>query len=218
MNAKTCTRCGEAKPLEAFGTRKLRSGEIGRKSHCRDCVNAKNRAVYAADPAPTIARTTARNKANADEHRATARKSMAKRRAEQPEAVRNIHRKWVKNNPEKVRFYEQQKRERNPDLYRAIGRATTARRRARLADAYVEDVDRASVWSRDSGLCHLCGRPAGAADWQLEHIVPLAAGGAHSYRNTAVSHPFCNQSKNDRWVPSALGLLGAFVVRPVTCA
>ncbi len=217
MNAKKCTKCEKVKLVDQFGTRKLRSGKAGYKSHCRECTKSANRAAYAANPGPTIARTAARNKANLEAHRESARKSMAKRRAEQPEVVRGAYRRWYRNNPEAVAANDRQKRERNPELYREIGRATTARRRARLAGAYLEDVDHAAVWARDAGVCHLCGTLANAADWHLEHIVPLASGGAHSYQNTAVSHPHCNQSKNDRYVPSVLGLLGAYAVRPICC-
>jgi 5-methylcytosine-specific restriction endonuclease McrA len=217
MESKRCTKCEEIKPLESFSTRKLRNGSVSRVSHCRECRNAKNRAAYAANPGPTIARTIARNKLHADEHRETARKSMAKRRTANPEASREINRRWARGNPDIVTAADRRKRERNPDLYRKIGAQTSAIRRARMVGAYVEDVDRDQVWRRYAGTCHLCGLPAGT-DWQLEHVVPLASGGAHSYQNAAVSHPFCNQSKNDGYVPSALGLLGAYVIRPNTCS
>lgn len=211
-----CTKCNETKQLDSFGTRKLRSGEVGHKSHCRDCTRTSNRAAYAANPGPVIERTAARNRANPEAHREAARKSMAKRRAADPEASRAANRKWRVDNPEAAALADRRKRQRNPELYKAIGLATSARRRARVAGAYVEDVSRDLVWYRDGGVCHLCALPA-VGEWQLEHVVPLASGGAHSYQNTAVSHASCNQSKNDRWVPSALGLLGAYVVRPITC-
>lgn len=91
-----------------------------------------------------------------------------------------------------------------------------AERRATLARAWFEQVDRVKVWARDGGICHLCGLPADES-WQLDHVVPLAAGGAHSYQNAAVSHASCNAGKRDRHSRSARGLLGAFVLRPVGC-
>lgn len=68
-------------------------------------------------------------------------------------------------------------------------------RKARLRDAFVEVVDPAVVWKRDGGICHICQLPADPADWHLEHVIPLARGGEHSYANTAVSHPACNMRK-----------------------
>ena len=210
---KLCTKCNKEKPDDAFGTRKTRTG-TSLKSHCKDCTNAKSRAAYAADPAATIARTTAWAAANPERRRAIARDSMAKRRREQPEAVREEYRRWATANPEAVAANDRRKRKANPELYRAVSRRSQSKRRATLADAFFEDVDHAAVWIEDKGICHLCGHAADPEDWHLDHVVPLAVGGAHSRRNVAVSHPSCNQSKNDRLTPSARGLLGAWSVTP----
>lgn len=71
-------------------------------------------------------------------------------------------------------------------------------RKARRRDAFVEHVDRSILWARDDGVCHLCGEPANEADWHVDHVHPLSLGGEHSYANTAVSHPSCNQAKGNR--------------------
>jgi 5-methylcytosine-specific restriction endonuclease McrA len=60
---------------------------------------------------------------------------------------------------------------------------------------FVEDVERAVVWKRDGGICKICGDPADIDAWDLDHIIPLSHGGEHSYANTAVSHPTCNNRK-----------------------
>jgi len=70
-----------------------------------------------------------------------------------------------------------------------------ARRRALKAGATVEKVNRALVYERDSGRCHLCGRKVNPKKWHLDHIIPLSKGGEHSYRNVAVACPKCNMSK-----------------------
>lgn len=72
-------------------------------------------------------------------------------------------------------------------------------RRARKQSAFIEVVDPKVVWDRHGGICHLCGTPADPSRWELEHIRPLAKGGAHSYANCAVSHPSCNRRKSDAW-------------------
>lgn len=77
-------------------------------------------------------------------------------------------------------------------------RQNDAVRRARKRDQFIEFVDVSVVWERDSGICHICREPADLDNWHLEHIVPLARGGEHSYANTAVSHPGCNLRKGDR--------------------
>lgn len=73
------------------------------------------------------------------------------------------------------------------------------RRRARLgaregaADPLLEQVA-----ERDEWVCHLCRNTLGPVtreNWSLEHVVPLAAGGAHSPENVALAHHRCNTLK-----------------------
>lgn len=86
------------------------------------------------------------------------------------------------------------------------------RRRARKVSAYVEDVDRDFVMARDKWICHLCGdKIPKNAKWPsglfgtLEHVVPLASGGAHSYNNIKAAHLSCNCKKGSKTV-GQLGL------------
>ena len=90
-----------------------------------------------------------------------------------------------------------------------------ARKRARRKAAFVEDVDPLALFERDGWRCHLCGRkcprdarvPHPLAP-TIDHIVPLAGGGEHSYRNTATAHLRCNVSKGARDVGQQLALVG----------
>lgn len=93
-----------------------------------------------------------------------------------PERWAAKNKAWRAANPDKVRNYR-------------------AARRAREMEAFVEVVDRAVVWERDGGICHICKEAADVSAWHLDHVIPLTKGGLHSYANTAVSHPSCNQSK-----------------------
>lgn len=52
---------------------------------------------------------------------------------------------------------------------------------------------------------HICRVPADPCDWHLDHVVPLAGGGEHSYANTAVSHPICNRKKGSKVSDQRLG-------------
>ena len=72
-----------------------------------------------------------------------------------------------------------------------------SRRRARKRAATIENVSRAVVYERDGGRCHICGKKVGKR-WHLDHLIPLARGGEHSYKNVAVSHPKCNMSKQTK--------------------
>lgn len=86
---------------------------------------------------------------------------------------------------------------------RAVRRAAKAIRRARQRGAKVEVVRSTDVFERDAWRCHLCCRKTIAAKRgtahprapELDHIVPLALGGAHSYANTACACRECNWRK-----------------------
>lgn len=92
-------------------------------------------------------------------------------------------------------------RERNRDALWVIA----ARRRARERAAHVEDVDRVVVFERDGWTCGICGDAIDAAlpfpdpgCATVDHIVPLAKGGEHSYANCQAAHFGCNSGKKDR--------------------
>lgn len=77
--------------------------------------------------------------------------------------------------------------------------------KAQKRTARVEAVNPTRVFERDGWRCHLCGgltRKAARGTYhpkapELDHIVPLAKGGEHSYRNTACAHRKCNAAKSD---------------------
>ena len=80
-------------------------------------------------------------------------------------------------------------------------------RRARKHDAFVEAVSLRVVFLRDGGRCQICGSklnikrevPHPLAPVR-DHIVPLAAGGEHSYKNIQLVCFQCNSLKGDRVV------------------
>jgi 5-methylcytosine-specific restriction endonuclease McrA len=88
----------------------------------------------------------------------------------------------------------------NPVRARELKRKSQATRRARLLEVFVEEVDPAVLWERDEGVCGICGDGCDHADYQIDHRVPLALGGEHSYANTQVAHPLCNLRKGSRGV------------------
>lgn len=81
-------------------------------------------------------------------------------------------------------------------------------KRLRKRIATVEQVSRAEVYERDKGRCHICHKHVPKRKWHLDHLLPLAHGGEHSYRNVAVSCPRCNMSKGTGKLPSQLRLCG----------
>lgn len=92
-----------------------------------------------------------------------------------------------------------------PCAKRSGNRTKRKKERARKRGATVETVDPNKVFDRDGWRCQLCGvktpRKLRGTDKpnapELDHIVPLAKGGEHSYRNTHCACKACNAAKSD---------------------
>ncbi len=86
----------------------------------------------------------------------------------------------------------------NTDFF-AKRRIIKHRRRARKREAFVEDVDVMVHLEWQQGKCYHCGniirvdkKAPHPKSLTLDHLVPLALGGEHSYANTAASCWKCN--------------------------
>lgn len=88
-----------------------------------------------------------------------------------------------------------------------------AKRRVKLQDAMVDkDITLERLYHRDTGVCHICN---GQCDWNdykregvffivgkdyptIDHVLPLAMGGKHSWENVKLAHHSCNSAKGAR--------------------
>jgi hypothetical protein len=97
-------------------------------------------------------------------------------------------------------------RTKQTESFKAAKRKAKARRRAIERGARAERFDPFEIFDRDGWRCHLCGirtpkRLRGTYEDnapELDHVVPLAAGGEHTRRNCACSCRRCNIAKADR--------------------
>jgi hypothetical protein len=156
--SKTCTKCGEAKPLEEFYAQK--GCRFGVRPDCKACKRARVAAWKAENPAENLKRVldwAARN----------------------PEKVRGYKRKWDAANPEAVRD-------------------KTRRHRAQRKSAFVADVRFDDILLRDLGVCGICGQQITQNAIDIDHVIPIAAGGTHEPSNVQLAHPTCNKRKHAR--------------------
>jgi len=134
---------------------------------------------------------------NRERYLAQAREYMNTRYRDNPEVRARKHeydaRRASEEGRAKKRLYYAANRERLCAKYRDWN----ANRRARRVNQFIEPVDRLVLFERDAGLCGICKEPVGP-DFQVDHVVPLAKGGEHSYANTQVAHPVCNNRKGAR--------------------
>ena len=95
---------------------------------------------------------------------------------------------------------------------KAANRSADARlNRSNVID---RDITLHKLFKRDGGICQICG---GACEWNdkrmtptgtvvgnnypsIDHVIPLARGGVHSWDNVQLAHWYCNTIKSDKIV------------------
>lgn len=74
------------------------------------------------------------------------------------------------------------------------------------------DITLESLFKRDKGICHICGKPCDyedytvdgdvfiAGNWypSIDHVVPVSKGGRHSWENVKLAHRLCNSVKSNK--------------------
>lgn len=94
--------------------------------------------------------------------------------------------------------------------FRCTLKTNKIKRRAREKSSIIDkDITLQKVFEIDNGICYLCGKPCNKDDIQqiegcwvagptypsIEHVVPLARGGEHSWKNVRLAHMKCNLKK-----------------------
>lgn len=179
--AKTCSRCGEIKPLTDYYVRKGKA-----QAACKACIIAGNKRWNDAHPEAIAAASTRWQRRNKDRVRA-----------------HNVE--WYHANKQSSRDRVAAWKLANPEadsLRRIKGHQ---RRRARVLLARVGPVDLNLLWIRQCAICAICNAriDRGLAhpdpmSKSLDHIVPLALGGTHEQSNLAWTHLVCNLRKGTR--------------------
>ena len=90
--------------------------------------------------------------------------------------------------------------------------AKEAKRRLKIKNAMVDrNITLERLYKRDRGVCYLCGEMCDWSDKEeredaiicgdqypsIDHVIPLAKGGEHSWQNVKLAHRKCNTEKRD---------------------
>jgi hypothetical protein len=190
MDSKTCSKCGEEKPLSEFGKRKDRPD--GLQYHCKACKSASNSDHY---------------KANAEKVKATT----AKRAVEKKEEIRVYRKKYEKENAERIAArqrarreemaderaaYHRKYRQENKSTVNALSRAYKARKIKRTPSWANEQVIRA-FYEEAARLEQETG-----IKYHVDHIIPLQGelvSGLHVENNLQVIPANENLSKSNHY-------------------
>ena len=102
------------------------------------------------------------------------------------------------DNPAKGIAYTREWQKAHPDEMRT----TWATRRARKREAFIEKVEYAVLYERDNGICQIqlegCRIVITKSEGTIDHVIPLALGGKHSYANTQLACRRCNFKKGSK--------------------
>ena len=86
-------------------------------------------------------------------------------------------------------------------------------RRTRIQGVMIDkDITLEALYKRDGGACHICGLQCNYNDYvvrggivitgeyypSIDHVIPLAKGGKHSWVNVRLAHRRCNSCKSDK--------------------
>lgn len=215
---KTCTRCGETKPLDDFYAEK--NGKFGKRSRCKTCYKAASVEWARKNPDKAYAAAKRWRDKNPDKvavyqkrhywkHRETKIANAKRYRQENWDTAYAAIKRWKLAHPDRVRELNAESRERRRESIRAWnaaykkanperGRAQEARRRARKMGAAGYDYTTAEHieqrWALYGNLCVYCGAPATTTD----HRIPLSRGGSHWPANLLPCCDFCNPSKGSK--------------------
>ncbi len=205
---KRCNDCGEVDPPTGFNKD---------QGCCRICQGVRARVYYVANRTAILAQQKACRPPRDKEKVAAWGRAYRKANPELVRAKKKAHYEANKEqilahqkaqrdaNPEKVKAAARARYAANPELYKAHAR----KRRARLRGVDVFETVRVDeLYERDGGRCGICRKPCVYGEASVDHIVPIAHGGDHSYQNTQLAHHSCNISRGAGRRPAQARLMG----------
>lgn len=186
---KSCTKCGEEKPLGSFSKRA--SSKDGYSHHCRACRKIAAQAYTAANRETIQAKDRARHAKDLAERGDEMR---ARRRAwyqRDPSVQRKAVKAWTERNKERVLEYLKHHYEANKAEYFEKSR----RRRALKLERQIERFSIEQLDARMSVFGHCCAYCSGPFE-EVDHVIPLARGGLHILANLRPACRACNRRKS----------------------
>lgn len=186
-NSKTCTKCGQTLPLDAFSPKP--NGRPGLRSECKPCRAAYTRQWTKNNPEKKQAWQKNRSAESIERKKASDKKW----RIANKQRVRKNQILWEKKNPNKTRAIKQRWAIKNYAARRAI----LLRYRARKAETQIFVIKKAEMEKIYNSSCFFC---SSTNQIEADHIIPLARNGNHSVGNLMAVCRSCNASKSSKTI------------------
>ena len=199
---KTCTVCGEEKPLDEFYAR-MRYGALRPYARCKECLKAYERERY--EPHPKPRQTAEDKKARVSRWQKANRGKMSQWKRTSREKKLDQYKardaEYYQRAKEQIRQRLAIWRDANREVVRLRSKASTLARRAK---GWRGDLKAIGLAVQDC----LEGYRIGDRYWDvyesrlideptIDHIVPVSAGGTHTLENFCVTSHALNSSKSD---------------------
>lgn len=119
--------------------------------------------------------------------------SVIKWQKDHPEKVNAKNKKWHSENPEKKKAYAKKSRANNKEALRISVRNRRAKQRE--SGGVLSKYLIGRLFKLQRGKCACCSEPLGS-NYHLDHIMPLALGGANIDENMQLLRATCNMQKS----------------------
>lgn len=117
---------------------------------------------------------------------------------EHPKEVLTCRRRHYEAHREEAIAYARQWQKEHPEESRVIAYRAGRKRRAAARGGLHEPYDALEIYTRDCGLCGICGGAVSKRCFVLDHFWPLSKGGSDTKDNVRIAHSLCNLEKGSR--------------------
>ncbi len=193
LTEKTCTRCGETKPVTEFS--KASRSKDGLKEWCKQCAAiyyAENRERYKTRWARYYSENKDKLLTRKHEYDKANKSKIAQYYANNREEIARKSAVYNAANKEKVAARGAAYRKAHPEKNRCRYHARRARKIGNGGTHSPQDIK--NLLSMQKSKCACC-RKSIKGGYHADHIVPIALGGTNNKENIQLLCPTCNLSK-----------------------